>query len=469
MRLWRSSWLRVTLAAGLLTSSPAWADQPAASPLAKPPSTTDLLAKLEAELVKQGAELAAQRAALDDARREIAGLQAASEATSGADTTDASQPSFRLYGFIDMGFQKLWTADDPVVPTLNSTFVLGNINLYFDFHPAEDWSSLVEVRLTNYPNGTESAGVPLAGVDYQRVSTSVADPGNGEGYDLVNWGGIVLERAYVQWQHDSVGFRVGQFLTPYGIWNVDHGTPTLISLFRPQFVSQQMWPSHQLGAEVFGRSDHVLPGRWGLEYHAYVSNGRTPGVVDLTEDKMIGGRLVASTTWPRPMAFGFSAMHGNYSEQQHNIDLMTDSILRPEIIAYTESGVAADASIDVGALRLRGELTLRRVDYKTGKRARAFAGAGGFEADSLRTDVYGLAAYRIPGTRFEPYLYLEAYRTPTPIGDLMAVGSVGLNVYFTPVVQLKLQYSHTRWIFTEDLSIESDIHDFVAAKFVMGF
>ena len=61
------------------------------------------------------------------------------------------------------------------------------------------------------------------------------DPGNGPGSDTVSWGSIILERAYIQWSKlDWLGVRVGQFLTPYGIWNVDHGTPTLITMFRPR-------------------------------------------------------------------------------------------------------------------------------------------------------------------------------------------------------------------------------------------
>jgi hypothetical protein len=446
---------------------PAAADEPGTAELARRPSIEDQVARLDAELTAQRAAIAAQREELERTRHDLEDLQAA--AASDAAGAEVKQPTFRIYGFIDMGVQKLWTGDDPVVPTLKTTFVLGNVNLYFDFRPADDWSSLIEMRLTNYPNGTESPGIPAIGLDYQRQDTSAQDPGNGEGYDVVRWGGIVLERAYIQWQrHERFGVRVGQFLTPYGIWNVDHGTPTLISLMRPQFVSKELWPARQLGLEIFGRFDHVLPDRWGLEYHAYVSNGRTPGVVDLTEDKMVGGRLSASTTWPRPMTFGVSFMHGNYSDRQHNIDLMTDGILRPEVVAYTESGVAADASVDLGALRLRSELTIRRVDYVDGERELSFAGPGIFQADSLQTDAYGLAAYRVPGTPLEPYLYVEGFRVPTPIGDLMAVGSAGLNVYFTPSVQLKLQYTHTRHLFTDDLSIRSDIHDFVAAKLVLG-
>ena len=188
-----------------------------------------------------------------------------------------------------MGLQRVWAEDDVVVPTRKTTFVLGNVNLYLDFHPVADWSSLIEVRLTNYPAGTEQYGIPLAGVPYTRTSTAVLDPGNGDGYGTARWGAIVLERAYLQWQRAPwLGLRVGQFLTPYGIWNADHGTPTLIALYRPQAQANEMFPSRQLGVEAFGRREGWPVAGWAVDYHAYVSNGRTQGVVALTDDKLVG-------------------------------------------------------------------------------------------------------------------------------------------------------------------------------------
>src|SRR5690348_6033105 len=253
------------------------------SPLAAraddPPTSHDVQGVLEARI-----------AALEE---QLHALAATSEAalTAASASEAAKDPMFRLYGFIDVGLQKLWATDDPVTPTQKTTFVLGNVNLYFDFRPAPDWSSLVEVRLTKYPNGDYSYGISDIGIDYSRTDTTTADPGNGEGHDTLRWGSIVLERAYIQWQKSArLGVRVGQFLTPYGIWNVDHGTPTLISLFRPFFQANEMFPEHQLGVEAFGRFDDVVHDHWALDYHSYVSNGRTPGVVALTDDKMIGGR-----------------------------------------------------------------------------------------------------------------------------------------------------------------------------------
>jgi hypothetical protein len=424
------------------------------------------------ELAALRAQLAEQREQLEDQRRQLEEMRA--QADAGAEeleSREARDSAFRLYGFIDMGFQKAWpSTDDPAIPTTRSTFVLGNINLYFDFKPVEAWSSLVEVRLTNYPHGAETNGFPALGVPYERTSTEVRDPGNGPGYDFVNWGSIVLERAYIQWQKvDRLGVRVGQFLTPYGIWNVDHGTPTLIAMYRPKSVVNEIWPARQLGVEAFGQLPGVLPAAWLVQYHAYVSNGRTPGVVDLTEDKMVGGRVSAGTMRPFPMTFGASAMAGSYSDQEHDVDVATGETVRPEVIAYAERGAAADASLDLGALRLRSELILRWLEYEDGKRAPSGT-PGVYDANRVEWDAYGLAAYRVPGTRFEPYSYLSVYHWPTVQGDALVAASAGLNVYFTPAIQLKLQYTHEQWTDLHSLEWNGsyDRVDFAAAKLVMG-
>jgi hypothetical protein len=404
---------------------------------------------------------------------QLAALEATSEAalTAASSAEAARDPMFRLYGFIDMGLQKFWATDNPVIPTLKTTFVLGNVNLYFDFHPASDWSSLVEVRLTNYPTGAATYGIPALGLRYNRLNTTIPDPGNGEGYDTLRWGAIVLERAYIQWQRNpKLGLRLGQFLTPYGIWNVDHGTPTLISLVRPYFQANEMFPEHQLGAEAFGRFDEVPFEDWQVDYHAYISNGRTPGVVALTHDKMVGGRLVVSTHRPHAMAFGISAIRGRYVDQEVNVDPQTGETDRPTTVSYDEVAVGVDASVDLGGLRLRGEVALRNKRYLAGHREISWA-PGVYTADGNEADTYVLAAYRIARTRFEPYLYGEWYRWPTPLGQDSLTGSGGLNVYFTPAVQLKLQFSVFQRFNGRDprLSSYDTRAEILASKLVMGF
>jgi hypothetical protein len=436
----------------------------AAEPLPGAASAADLAA-LRAQLALQQKQLEDQRQALEELR---ATADAATDALSG-DVVE--EPTFRLFGFIDMGLQRLWSKrDDPITPTQKTTFVLGNINLYFDFRPVESWSSLVEVRLTSYPRGSESPGIPALGVPYERTSTTVFDPGNGPGSDTVSWGSIILERAYIQWRKlDWLGVRVGQFLTPYGIWNVDHGTPTLITMYRPKAQVNEIWPTTQLGVNAFGTLRSVLPAPWLLEWNAYVSNGRTPGPVDPTDAKMVGGRFAASTTRPHPMTFGVSFLLGEYSDQAHNFDIVTEEASRPERIAYVEQGGALDASVDLGRLRLRSELTFRRLEYDEGKREESWL-PNVYQANRLEWDVYGLAAYRVPGTPFEPYGYVEAYHWPTLLGDGQVAFSAGLNTYITPSIQLKLQYSYEQWVTLDDLDPGSSFYwaHFTAAKLVMG-
>jgi uncharacterized small protein (DUF1192 family) len=383
-----------------------------------------------ADEVKPISDVEARLAALE---AELARIRASSDAAMDSDISlETKEPLFRLYGFIDMGLQKLWSSDPAETTPTTTTFVLGNINLYFDFRPAQDWKSLIEVRLTNYPQGT--------------IDTTVHDPANGAGDDSVKWSAIILERAYMEWHKlDYLNIRVGQFLTPYGIWNVDHGTPTLISLHRPEFITEELWPTYQLGIEALGRLDHF--GAWMLQYNAYISNGRTNGVLDLTNDKTLGGRLALSTSRPHSMTFGLSAMHGTF------VDATTPTMP----IAKDEYGVAADASIDLGAARLRSELTTRRLRANPGTLA-------------WQEDFYMLAAYRLPTTKLEPYVYFEGVHDPVAQQDLEAIASAGLNLYFTPAIQLKLQYSHTEHLKLHDVDSTSPhiVEDLLDVKLVMG-
>jgi hypothetical protein len=393
-----------------------------------PPAAPSLEA-MQARLEALEKTVAAQASALADA-------QATAEAEA---ATPTPEPAFEVHGFIDMGLQKAFTNAPEGFPTTATTFVLGNINLYFAFHPAEHWSALTEVRFTNDPNG----------VAY--------DPANGIGDDTMRWGATVLERAYIEYDHSrELGVRVGEFLTPFGIWNVDHGSPTVIPIVRPESITQELFPAHQLGVDVFGEVPDLLPDRWTLAYHAYVSNGRTPGSVDLTDDKMFGGRLMASTTRPYRMAFGVSAMYGTYSDHAS-----------PEV-AYSELGYAADASLDAGAWRLRGELTVRDIDYVAGKHMQLAAGE--FAPNDRVLDAYVLAAYRIPETRYEPFVYTELYRVPDDAGDIQAQASIGMTTFFTPSIQLKVQALHARFFDSEHLAFSrtQESETYVGAKLVMG-
>ena len=236
-------------------TAPAITTPPAAEPAAAQtpvaPGTSSASSELE-QLREQTRALEARLAQLEQAQVEAQVLGA----TEGALDALPTQQKFQVYGFADFGLNHAWLGDKSFVRGLVSdetTFVLGNLNLYFDFRPDPAWQVLTEVRFTEYPHGVETALATPLGGEYLRTDTEVVDVASPATASQFRWGSIFIERAYAQWSYDErFNVRVGQFLTPYGIWNVDHGTPTLIALMMPHFVSAQTLPARQLGVDLHG-------------------------------------------------------------------------------------------------------------------------------------------------------------------------------------------------------------------------
>ncbi len=370
---------------------------------------------------------------------------------------------------MDVGLQKLFLPEENlghlIFPSQASSFVVGNINLYLDAQPVEDWSALIEVRLTSEPDGQDVPGSP--GSPNHRSTTEVYDHSSASGgWALVRWGALILERAYVQWHHsDALSIRAGSWLTPYGIWNVDHGSPTLISLMLPQMIVGEFFPSRQIGVQAFG-TFHF--GRWDLEWTGYVSNGRNAGNLDPTEDKAIGGRLALVRQQPTRLAIGTSFYFGTYADE-HRTLVSFDPVLvdREVMVSFDELGIAADFSLDVARLRLRSELFVHRVRHNDGKRGPWFWTPGMLSPDRNEVGGYVLAAYQLPWLGLEPYLFLEGERWPSPMGEGSYVASAGMNIHFTHATQLKLQVA--RLGFFGDWAQSQNASTLAGLRAVMAF
>lgn len=207
-------------------------------------------------------ELQELKARLDAQQAEIEAL------TSGTETAE-KQPRLRFYGFADAGINKVFGANsflDAILPSRANTFVMGNINLYLHAQPTESWTVMIETRPTNAPNGDGLAANP--GQGYEQVNTNVLDPT--APYARVRWGGIAMERAYVQYRHsDLLEVRAGLFPTPFVIWNLDHGTPTLISLTTIAAGGLHSGCAAKLGARC-------SPGAWVATRTATATSGGSP-------------------------------------------------------------------------------------------------------------------------------------------------------------------------------------------------
>ncbi|MEZ4222238.1 MAG: porin [Polyangiaceae bacterium] len=400
-------------------------------------------------------------------------------ATAGADAEVAEAvhgDPIKIYGYIDVGWQKMMAKQTSLVRQVSTTnantFVLGNVNLFFDAQPSESWRGLTELHLTNAPHGNELSYASDFGTEYERVDSTANDPTAATGRNQILLGSVVIERAWIQYSHNSeLNLRAGYFLTPFGVWNLDHGTPTLISMVLPEFQTRQYFPSRQTGVQALGSA---FAGPWELGYHATVSNGRSVGTMDIDDNKALGGRLHATHMLDgRRVALGASAFYGTFVDYQKRLTAVDPLRVETDVtVSGTEWTLGADVSLDFDGWRLRAEGAMQRVSYDPDKRAPMSGPPGAQVPDQNRWNGYALFAYRLPGTALEPYGYLEGIHRPNSLGDTVIGTSVGMNVYFTPAAQLKLQYSQIRFTnqVTETDKDPSD-HDFAVfvSRLVLAF
>lgn len=443
-------WLSgLSLAVGV---SPASAQAPAPPPaevVATPPegsapatqqTLSARLAQLEAELDAQRAEIEQLRAAAHsgESGAELAALISQQEQSGVSEAID--EPLLRAYGFADVGLQRMW-ADPEIAGYISesdkTTFVLGNMNVYLDAQPSRDVRLLAEVRFGLSPNGAmlrPNGGLATGAA----VDTNVTDPSAANsGFTSLRWAGVVPQRAHIDWTpSDAFNVRTGLFLNPYGIWNVDHGTPTRIMVSEPLFLSAQLIPNQLIGVEVYGTAQ-LLP--WTIGYHVHVSNGRTLGQIDFSDSKAIGGRVYLSTRYPYALKIGVSGYMGD-SENVPSVPAT-----RKVTMALNEYAFSADLSLDIGKLRIRSEFVASWVIYEDGKRPQLF---GLSMADAMRIGTYLMLAYQLPWWGIEPLLMCEFLRVPVPrvipIGEGLFMPAVGINVYFTPTTMLRTQFAIAR-------------------------
>jgi hypothetical protein len=341
----------------------------------------------------------------------------------------------QIYGFADVTYYlPLFPKNSFLAAQIpdNQQFVMGNFNLYLAKEISDRLRALGEVRFLYLPNGQINNGA------YQ--STRVDDPANL--YRPVTWGGIAIERLHIEYDLlSNLTVRAGQFLTPYGIWNVDHGSPTIISIRAPYVIGEALFPVEQVGLELFG---HMFFSEIGIEYHLTLSNGRGPidDTRDLDADKAIGGRLVLE--WKREfnLRVGVSYYRGLYTNRSPvSFDPTTGMSSSTIFERYEEQAIGADASLDYGGLVFRGEILDSDRRYDPNLR-----GLGPtFTPDNRQWGWYGLLAYHLPYGLL-PYVLAEYYKFPETPGNQYNPSvrgyQAGLNYRLHPSVVLKAEYTY---------------------------
>jgi hypothetical protein len=341
----------------------------------------------------------------------------------------------QVYGFADFTYYLPFFPRDSFLAAQipeNQQFVMGNFNLYIAKQISDRIRALGEVRFMYTPNGQYNGDTFL--------STSVDDPANL--YRPVRWGGIAIERLHVEYDLlSNLTIRAGQFLTPYGIWNVDHGTPTIISIRRPYVIGEAIFPERQVGLELIG---HTYFSEIGVEYHVTLSNGRGPidESRDLDTNKAVGARLVFEWKREFDVRLGFSYFRGLYTNRSpRNFDPATGTAISTIFERYEEQALAADLSVDVVGIVFRGEILGSDHRYQNN-----FRGQGPtFIPDNRRWGAYGLLGYRLPHGLL-PFILAQYYKFPDTPGNQFNPSvnayQAGLNYRLHPSVILKGEYTY---------------------------
>jgi hypothetical protein len=427
----------------------------------QPPALPDVPADGETEKLKLRVKLLEDAMAEEKAARELAAAEALT-----ADETQ-EEPKLQIYGFMDTGLSWWMVTDEKiahVVPTTAATFLHGNTNIYVDARPAPRWRGLIETRLTLFPHGHylyNSVGPS------RHLSNRIYDTTSPSGRDLINWGSIVLERSQVEWFYsDKLTLIAGMFVTPWGIWNVDHGTPTTISLLLPSMLVQEAIPKQQTGVQAVG-SLHLPPLEFG--YRLFVSNGRTTTQFDFSNDKAIGGRLFLRRLGKITATLGVSGIWSTTQEVEKNVglDAMGKVDITSKVIwAFAEWTGGADLAVDWGNFRLRSELAVRRVQFEEGKHRPILTIPGATEPNRFEHYIYVIAAYRLGW--FEPYVFWETGDMGVNAEVVPMKGwtrSLGVNLHLNAAAQLKLQYAEMLF---ENVSGMHNTH-FLVTRLVLAF
>ena len=481
-----SHYIRLIIASGLLLAASGVSAQETANTADISPTPDEnislRLEALEKKLAAQNKKIQEMEASSKAHEADVAALKKESQATreelaaAQLERDDLSQQvmaslaseadRFKVYGFMDLNYTANFPENKNSVlyarnPTKFNSFLMNNINIYFSNRMTNFLSALVEVRFTFSPLGNVTSvpwvaytdsNPPQRSGEFNRVDTEVSGP-YGAKFKL---GGILIERAHFDiTPRDWFNIRGGRFLTPYGIWNEDHGSPVCLTTVMPFMQVMEYVPSAQTGVMLYGS---VYPtDLLNFQYAVTLSNGRSPtdAYFDMDDNKAIGVRgkmILEAGDWHLALGgYGYFGEYTDWTQEVHAemtdewvLDPSADPALTTAFITsekYKELIGAADMEVSFKGLRLAGEFVWRKVDYEvpppSPDEQALFLGTNPlqqtWQGDKIAKSGYGLLSYKLPlnldVTTITPFAGVD-FLSPNDATDYDAwvIYQFGLNI-----------------------------------------
>ncbi|MEO8906141.1 MAG: hypothetical protein ABI488_26525 [Polyangiaceae bacterium] len=387
----------------------------------------------------------AAEAPTPDEAAEAAPLALEEEASGPLEGASAGSP-IKIYGFGDIGYRQLFVPkNSPWLLFLNRepSFFVGNLNLYFDAQLAKRWRALAEFRFTYLPQGAPDTSLSTNYVKH-------TDSGYADYTDFSRThsvGSIMIERATLDYSAFSwLNISAGQWLTPYGIWNVDHGSPVIIGVSLPFVIGANLLPKAQVG--LLAQGSVPLTRDFELGYALGLSNGRPDQVPyeDLDKNKAITARVSLSYHGLGDVTLGGTVYTGRTTQGYNELYLVDGSPKsRLDVSAqYDEVSYASDLKWVWRDFHLQTEWILN--DRRYTEHGRPPGPNGGLRPDKRNFGGYGLIGYRTPLLGIMPYVKAEYSPEPQSqsigVADQVVLYTGGLNFRPEARVVLKAEYSY---------------------------
>lgn len=366
-------------------------------------------------------------------------------------------PKLDVYGFADFtlaipttGKGNAWNFYFPK----NSTFFVGNINLYVASQMSKTLRSLLEVRFTYLPQGKNRSTLetPNSPGFLENSANDYTDAERPIKLGAIEIERVQLEYAPLEW----LSLVAGQWLTPYGLWNVDHGSPTTIASHKPYVVGEQFLPERQTGLLIQGAKRF---GAHRLGYNLGISNGRGP--LDAYQDLDKNKAATLHLSWQSnsvigDLALGATGYLGRFTSSTRTLGARKDShgklllsSLDTPTMQYDEHALAGDIKWVKGGFQTFAEVVLNAKRYT--KAGRPVYQDGLLDLidppaqKRIQPDTQQVGGYIISGYRFHwfgvmPFAQWEYVDRDAMLLPKVTTFSLGLNIRPHESLALKVNW-----------------------------